>query len=116
MCGSRLPVQSHIGSGLATSGLVGAGVGVGVSVRVSKVKRLIQLKTVKGFYHIFGLPVNGQRNKTNANTRRKARKFALGEIKSIGNAKKFSKYIKKNSLNKNKSQRAFARVYRNKKK
>lgn len=35
------------------------------------VKRQIRLKTVRGFRHLFGLPVNGQRTHSNAGTRKR---------------------------------------------
>lgn len=34
---------------------------------------LLRIKTISGMRHIFNLPVNGQRSKTNANTRRRLR-------------------------------------------
>ena len=39
--------------------------------RVMNIKTLKALKTYKGYRHIYNLPVNGQRTKTNAKTKKK---------------------------------------------
>jgi len=43
------------------------------------IARLRQIKCYRGFRHIRGLPVNGQRTKTNARTRKGKRKTVTGK-------------------------------------
>lgn len=45
------------------------------------IKRLVDLKCYRGVRHVKGLPVRGQRTKTNARTRK-------GKIKTVANKKK----------------------------
>ncbi len=45
------------------------------------VKRLIDIGSYKGMRHRLGLPVHGQRTKTNARTRRGPRKLVVGKKK-----------------------------------
>jgi small subunit ribosomal protein S13 len=45
------------------------------------IKRLIDLKCYRGFRHLKGLPVRGQRTKTNARTRKGPRKSIAGKKK-----------------------------------
>ena len=49
------------------------------------IKRLIDIGSYKGFRHRRGLPVNGQRTKTNARTRKgKKRTVGLGKKTAVG--------------------------------
>jgi len=41
---------------------------------------LVNLKTVRGFRHFYGMPVRGQRTRTNAQTRFELRKFKNTQI------------------------------------
>ena len=45
------------------------------------IKRLIDLKCYRGLRHVKGLPVRGQRTKTNARTRKGPRKLVAGKKK-----------------------------------
>lgn len=45
------------------------------------VKRLVDIGSYKGLRHRLGLPVHGQRTKTNARTRRGPRKLVVGKKK-----------------------------------
>nr|UCS09824.1 ribosomal protein S13 [Percursaria percursa] len=51
-------------------------------VTQNDVQLLIQLKHYKGTRHMFGLPVRGQRTRTNAQTSKKIRKHVLNESKT----------------------------------
>ena len=49
------------------------------------IKRLMDISSYKGFRHRRGLPVNGQRTKTNARTRKgKKRTVGLGKKTAVG--------------------------------
>jgi small subunit ribosomal protein S13 len=49
------------------------------------IKRLIDIGSYKGFRHRRGLPVNGQRTKTNARTRKgRKRTVGLGKKTVVG--------------------------------
>ena len=52
------------------------------------VKRLIEIGSYRGVRHRHGLPVRGQRTRTNARTRRGARKTVAGRGKRRGVTKK----------------------------
>ena len=52
------------------------------------IKRLIEIGSYRGTRHRHGLPVRGQRTRTNARTRRGARKTVAGRGKRRGMAKK----------------------------
>lgn len=52
------------------------------------IKRLIEIGSYRGTRHRHGLPVRGQRTRTNARTRRGARKTVAGRGKRRGTAKK----------------------------
>jgi small subunit ribosomal protein S13 len=52
------------------------------------IKRLIEIGSYRGIRHRYGLPVRGQRTRTNARTRRGARKTVAGRGKRRGTAKK----------------------------
>lgn len=47
------------------------------------IKRLVDLKCYRGHRHAKGLPVRGQRTKTNARTRKGPRKLVTGDRKSV---------------------------------
>jgi small subunit ribosomal protein S13 len=51
------------------------------SDRISNIRNLIQISSYKGFRHRVGLPVRGQRTRTNARTRK-------GKIKTVAAKKK----------------------------
>lgn len=62
----------------------------------SFIRKLKVLKSYKGFRHLYSLPVNGQRTKTNARTRKKLKKikvlnFEFKDKKSKKNTKKTKK-------------------------
>jgi len=52
------------------------------------IKRLIEIGSYRGSRHRHGLPVRGQNTRTNARTRRGARKTVAGRGKRRGTAKK----------------------------
>ena len=52
------------------------------------IKRLIEIGSYRGIRHRHGLPVRGQRTRTNARTRRGARKTVAGRGKRRGVTKK----------------------------
>lgn len=52
------------------------------------IKRLIEIGCVRGMRHRMNLPVHGQRTRTNARTRRGARKTVAGRGQKRGVAKK----------------------------
>ncbi len=52
------------------------------------IKRLIEIGSYRGFRHRYGLPVRGQRTRTNARTRRGSRKTVAGRGKRRGVTKK----------------------------
>jgi len=52
------------------------------------IKRLIEIGSYRGIRHRHGLPVRGQRTRTNARTRRGTRKTVAGRGKRRGMAKK----------------------------
>jgi small subunit ribosomal protein S13 len=52
------------------------------------VKRLIEVGSYRGLRHRFGLPARGQRTRTNARTKRGARKTVAGRGQKRGMAKK----------------------------
>ena len=52
------------------------------------VKRLIEIGSYRGLRHRHGLPVNGQRTRTNARTKRGVRKTVAGRGQRRGMAKK----------------------------
>ena len=52
------------------------------------VKRLIEIGSYRGLRHRFGLPVRGQRSRTNARTKRGPRKTVAGRGQKRGMAKK----------------------------
>ena len=52
------------------------------------VKRLIEIGSYRGLRHRRGLPVRGQRTKTNARTKRGSRKTVAGRGRRRGTAKK----------------------------
>ena len=52
------------------------------------IKRLIEIGSYRGMRHRFGLPVRGQNTRTNARTRRGARKTVAGRGKKRGATKK----------------------------
>ena len=52
------------------------------------IKRLIEIGSYRGIRHRHGLPVRGQRTRTNARTRRGARKTVAGRGKRRGATKK----------------------------
>jgi len=52
------------------------------------VKRLIEIGSYRGVRHRHGLPVRGQRTRTNARTRRGSRKTVAGRGKRRGTTKK----------------------------
>lgn len=52
------------------------------------IKRLIEIGSYRGTRHRHGLPVRGQRTRTNARTRRGVRKTVAGRGKRRGTAKK----------------------------
>ncbi len=52
------------------------------------IKRLIEVGSYRGIRHRHGLPVRGQRTRTNARTRRGARKTVAGRGKKRGATKK----------------------------
>jgi len=52
------------------------------------IKRLIEIGSYRGTRHRHGLPVRGQRTRTNARTRRGSRKTVAGRGKRRGMAKK----------------------------
>ena len=54
----------------------------------SNVRRLIEIGSVRGVRHRRNLPVNGQRTKTNARTRRGTRKTVAGRGQRRGASKK----------------------------
>jgi small subunit ribosomal protein S13 len=47
------------------------------------IQRLIEINCYRGFRHRRGLPVNGQRTKTNARTRKGPRKTVAGKRKAV---------------------------------
>ncbi len=49
-----------------------------------KIKRLMDIGCYRGIRHRRGLPVNGQRTKTNARTRKGRRKTVAGKKKALG--------------------------------
>ena len=51
------------------------------SDRVSNIRKLIKISSYKGLRHFKGLPVRGQRTKTNARTRKGPRKAIAGKKK-----------------------------------
>lgn len=54
----------------------------------SNIKRLIEIGSVSGLRHRMNLPVHGQRTRTNARTKRGARKTVAGRGQRRGLAKK----------------------------
>jgi small subunit ribosomal protein S13 len=52
------------------------------------IKRLVEIGSYRGIRHRFGLPVRGQRTRTNARTKRGARKTVAGRGQKRGMAKK----------------------------
>jgi len=52
------------------------------------IKRLIEIGSYRGMRHRMGLPVHGQRTKTNARTKRGARKTVAGRGRRRGMGKK----------------------------
>jgi len=52
------------------------------------IKRLIEIGSYRGLRHRYGLPVRGQRTRTNARTRRGSRKTVAGRGKRRGVTKK----------------------------
>jgi small subunit ribosomal protein S13 len=52
------------------------------------IKRLIEIGSYRGIRHRFGLPVRGQRTRTNARTKRGTRKTVAGRGQRRGMAKK----------------------------
>jgi len=52
------------------------------------VKRLIEIGSYRGLRHRYGLPVNGQRTRTNARTKRGPKKTVAGRGQRRGMAKK----------------------------
>ena len=52
------------------------------------IKRLIEIGSYRGIRHRYGLPVRGQRTRTNARSRRGTRKTVAGRGKRRGVAKK----------------------------
>jgi len=54
----------------------------------SNIKRLIEIGSVSGLRHRMNLPVHGQRTRTNARTKRGARKTVAGRGQRRGVAKK----------------------------
>jgi small subunit ribosomal protein S13 len=52
------------------------------------IKRLIEIGSYRGIRHRFGLPVRGQRSRTNARTKRGPRKTVAGRGQKRGMAKK----------------------------
>ena len=52
------------------------------------IKRLIEIGSYRGIRHRYGLPVRGQRTRTNARTRRGTRKTVAGRGKRRGVTKK----------------------------
>ena len=52
------------------------------------VKRLIEVGSYRGLRHRYGLPAHGQRTRTNARTKRGARKTVAGRGQKRGMAKK----------------------------
>ena len=52
------------------------------------IKRLIEIGSYRGNRHRFGLPARGQRTRTNARTKRGARKTVAGRGQRRGMAKK----------------------------
>ena len=52
------------------------------------VKRLIEIGSYRGLRHRYGLPTRGQRSRTNARTKRGARKTVAGRGQRRGMAKK----------------------------
>ena len=66
-----------------------AGVGPDVRVKdlseeaVRKIKRLMEIGCYRGMRHRRGLPVRGQRTRTNARTRKGPRKGAIAKKKTI---------------------------------
>jgi len=52
------------------------------------IKRLVEIGSYRGLRHRYGLPVRGQRTRTNARTRRGTRKTVAGRGKRRGVAKK----------------------------
>lgn len=52
------------------------------------VKRLIEIGSYRGLRHRYGLPARGQRSRTNARTKRGARKTVAGRGQRRGMAKK----------------------------
>ena len=52
------------------------------------IKRLIEIGSYRGIRHRHGLPIRGQRTRTNARTRRGARKTVAGRGKRRGMTKK----------------------------
>jgi small subunit ribosomal protein S13 len=52
------------------------------------IKRLIEIGSYRGLRHRYGLPVRGQRTRTNARTKRGARKTVAGRGQKRGMAKK----------------------------
>ena len=76
------------GIGRSTADEILAGTGVNPDVRVKdlseealNIKRLVEIGCYRGVRHRKGLPVRGQRTKTNARTRK-------GPVKTIANKKK----------------------------
>lgn len=52
------------------------------------IKRLIDIGSYRGLRHRLGLPVRGQRTKTNARTRKGPRKAVMGKKKAVMGKKK----------------------------
>ena len=52
------------------------------------VKRLVEIGSYRGLRHRYGLPARGQRSRTNARTKRGARKTVAGRGQKRGMAKK----------------------------
>ena len=48
------------------------------------IRRLIDIGTFRGMRHRYGLPARGQRTKTNARTKRGARKTVAGRRRTVG--------------------------------
>jgi ribosomal protein S13 len=61
------------------------------------INTILNLKTIKGFRHFFGMPVRGQRTRTNAQTRFEQRKSKITQNEE---EKKREKLIKASSKSK----------------
>ena len=61
---------------------------------------MLNLKTTKGFRHFFGMPVRGQRTRTNAQTRFEQRKFKYTQIEEENKKEKLIKASSKSKRRK----------------